>query len=163
MSNWWRKPANSGLLRRTSAVLRRDFGSTTYSEGLVMPSDTQVMIEGPTYLPAVSEEHEDTPPAFHDPEEGTMTYWLAVAAKEVRQRARRKPVHVAARLDRDQNTIYRFESHVVLPHKLDMFIAAYAEECGVRPTEIWRRGAGSVDRMRLREHVRRTQCTARRA
>jgi hypothetical protein len=74
-----------------------------------------------------------------DPVEGTMTYWLAWAAKETRVNSGRKPRHVSHRLDRDQGTIMRFEAHQNMPHDLDAVIAAYAEDCGTTPTEIWKR------------------------
>src|SRR4051794_41917074 len=39
-----------------------------------------------------------------------MLYWLARAAKQSREAAGRKQVHVAAEADKDQSSIYRFES-----------------------------------------------------
>lgn len=76
--------------------------------------------------------------ADEDPSrEGTMTYWLAMAAKEARVTKGRKPRHIAHRLDCDQSTISRFESNATVPNNLDLFIAAYAEDTGTTSTEIW--------------------------
>jgi TPR repeat protein len=68
----------------------------------------------------------------------TMIYWLAQAAKDLRERARRKPVHVAAAMSIDQSTIYRFEQGQNWPRDTDLVIAAYAEATKLKdPREVW--------------------------
>lgn len=70
----------------------------------------------------------------------TMVYWLAQAAKELREAAGRKQVHIAASMSKDQSTVYRFEQGGTVPRDLDIFVAAYADDLDVRPSEIWARG-----------------------
>ena len=71
--------------------------------------------------------------------EGTMVHWLAVAAKELREAAGRKTVHVAASMSKDQSTVYRFEQGNTSPNEIDIFIAAYADDLDIKPSEIWER------------------------
>jgi len=68
-----------------------------------------------------------------------MMYWLAEAAKERREAAQRKHVHIAAEANVDQSTVSRFESHETTPTQLDAMIAAYARDLDVRPIDIWGR------------------------
>lgn len=70
---------------------------------------------------------------------GTMVYWLAVAAKELREIAGRKQVHIAASMDKDQSTVYRFEQGGTVPRDLDIFVAAYADDLEIKPSQIWER------------------------
>lgn len=70
---------------------------------------------------------------------GTMLYWLAIAAKELRERAGRKQVHIAASMSKDQSTVYRFEQGGSVPRDLDVFIAAYADDLEINPSQIWER------------------------
>lgn len=75
-----------------------------------------------------------------------MLHWLARAAKRLREHAGRKQVHIAAALDRDQSTIYRFEQNGMpdgpffgWPGETDAYIAAYADDLGIQdPKEIWK-------------------------
>lgn len=71
--------------------------------------------------------------------QGTMVYWLARAAKELREAAGRKQVHVAASMSKDQSTVYRFEQGGTVPRELDLFIAAYADDLEIEPMQIWAR------------------------
>ena len=66
-----------------------------------------------------------------------MLYWLAAAAKELREAAGRKQVHIAAEADRDQSTIYRFESAEGWPRITDRIVAAYAADLDITPLDIW--------------------------
>jgi len=68
---------------------------------------------------------------------GTMLYWLKRAAKELRAEAGRKQVHVAASMDADQSTVWRFENDEGWPRNPDVFIAAYADDLGVTAFDIW--------------------------
>jgi transcriptional regulator with XRE-family HTH domain len=69
----------------------------------------------------------------------TMSFWLAQAARQIREAADVKQVEIAARMGRtDQSTVYRFEEGNRYSRDLDLMIAAYAEECGVGdPRGIW--------------------------
>jgi hypothetical protein len=69
--------------------------------------------------------------------DGTMMYWLATAAKRLRETAGRKQVHVAATMNKDQSTVYRFEQRRTVPQELDLFVAAYADDLNISPIEIW--------------------------
>lgn len=71
--------------------------------------------------------------------EGTMTFWLAAAAKELREAAGRMHVHVAASMSKDQSTVYRFEQGNTVPRDLNLFIAAYADDLDIKPIQIWER------------------------
>lgn len=66
-----------------------------------------------------------------------MSHWLAEAAKELREKADRKQVHVAAGADVDQSTIFRFETHGTFPRNVDRVIAAYADDLDTTPIAIW--------------------------
>lgn len=77
-------------------------------------------------------------PAMASPE-GTMTFWLAVAAKELREAAGRLHVHVAASMSKNQSTVYRFEEGNTVPRDLNLFIAAYADDLDIEPMQIWER------------------------
>lgn len=70
---------------------------------------------------------------------GTMLYWLATAAKELRETAGRKQVHIAASMSKDQSTVYRFEQGGSVPRDLDLFIAAYADDLDIKASQIWER------------------------
>jgi hypothetical protein len=79
--------------------------------------------------------------------EDSMLYWLARAAKQLREAAGRKQVHVAAALSIDQSSIYRFEQNGDDPHRLawprsadgaDGVIRAYADDLEIKdPRTIW--------------------------
>lgn len=71
--------------------------------------------------------------------EDTMLYWLARAAKELRIAAGRKQVHVAASIDKDQSTIWRFEKGEGWPRETDLFVAGYADDLDIEPIDIWAR------------------------
>jgi transcriptional regulator with XRE-family HTH domain len=73
-----------------------------------------------------------------------MSYWLGVAARELREGAHKKHVHVAATADVDQSTIWRFESGKAkgFPRDLDTIIAAYAKTLDINPSEIWALAVG---------------------
>lgn len=93
------------------------------------------------------------------PLEGTMLYWLKQAATDLRKDADRKHVHIAASMDADQSTIYRFENEDGWPELADLTIAAYAHDLDVSPIEIWERAlalwkeSGAVAGVReLQEH-----------
>jgi hypothetical protein len=66
-----------------------------------------------------------------------MLPWLATAAKQLREAAERKTVHVAASLDVDQSTIFRFEEGETQPRDLDAVIGAYADDLDIDPMRIW--------------------------
>lgn len=73
------------------------------------------------------------------PAEDTMIFWLARAARTLREQAGRKQVHVAAELGIDQATIYRFEEGTRWPRHADDIVAAYARDLDIDdPREIWR-------------------------
>jgi transcriptional regulator with XRE-family HTH domain len=68
----------------------------------------------------------------------TMIYWLARAARELREANDRKQVHVAAELSMDQSSIYRFETGESWPRHTDVVVAAYAADLDIEdPREIW--------------------------
>lgn len=71
--------------------------------------------------------------------EGTMTFWLATAAKELREAAGRKQVHIAATMNKDQSTVYRFEQGETIPRELNLFVAAYADDLDITAIQIWER------------------------
>ena len=66
-------------------------------------------------------------------------FWLAVAAKELREAAGRKQVHIAASMSKDQSTVYRFEQGGSVPRELDVFVAAYADDLDIKPSQVWAR------------------------
>jgi transcriptional regulator with XRE-family HTH domain len=68
-----------------------------------------------------------------------MTFWLAAAAKELREAAGRKQVHIAATMSKDQSTVYRFEQGETVPRDLNLFVAAYADDLDIKATQIWER------------------------
>ena len=75
-----------------------------------------------------------------DSTDNTMLYWLARAAKELREEAGRMQVHIAATMSIDQSSIYRFEQGRAWPRQTDLMIAAYAEDLDVADArDIWRR------------------------
>lgn len=67
----------------------------------------------------------------------TMSYWLAVAAKQLREAAERKQVHIAAGADVDQSTVWRFEKQKTFPRDINAVVDAYAEDLDTQPIEIW--------------------------
>lgn len=71
--------------------------------------------------------------------EGTMLYWLKRAATELRTDRERRMVHVAASMDADQSTIWRFEHEDSWPQRPDLLVAAYADDLGISPMAIWAR------------------------
>src|SRR4051812_27453181 len=71
-------------------------------------------------------------------ERDTMRFWIAQAARQLREEAHRKPVNIAGTLSRDQSSIYRFEQGDTWPNDTDRVIAAYCVEVGITdPREIW--------------------------
>lgn len=68
----------------------------------------------------------------------TMLYWLARAAKQARDAAGRKQVHIAASIDRDQSVVYRFEQGTAWPRNPDLLVSGYADDLDVPPIEIWK-------------------------
>jgi hypothetical protein len=70
-------------------------------------------------------------------DEDTMLFWLARAASEARDQAKRKQVHVAAGADVDQSTIWRFERAGAWPRNADRVVAAYAEDLDVTAFDLW--------------------------
>lgn len=68
-----------------------------------------------------------------------MSYWLAVAAGELREAKSRKMVHVASQLSKSESSLSRFERHLVNPRNLDATVAAYARDLEMRPIDIWAR------------------------
>lgn len=69
--------------------------------------------------------------------QGTMSYWLARAAKAAREAADRKQVHVAASANKDQSSIYRFEQGKSWPQDTDLLVAAYADDLDIDPIDLW--------------------------
>lgn len=67
----------------------------------------------------------------------TMLYWLAKAAKGLREAAGRKQVHVAAGADVDQSSVWRFEEKGRWPRDPDKIIRAYADDLDIEPIQIW--------------------------
>jgi hypothetical protein len=61
-----------------------------------------------------------------------MLYWLALTCRESRLAARRKQVHIGAGADVDQSTVNRV-------------VAAYADDLGIKPVELWQQ---AIDRWR---------------
>lgn len=68
-----------------------------------------------------------------------MIYWLAQAAKEARESAGRMQVHVAASMNKDQSTVYRFEQGQHWPRNTDEIVAAYADDLDLEPQDLWER------------------------
>jgi hypothetical protein len=66
-----------------------------------------------------------------------MLDWLPKAAREMREDAGRRTVHIAAPADLDVSTVNRFENGLTIPQHLDKLIAAYASEIEIEPIEIW--------------------------
>lgn len=66
-----------------------------------------------------------------------MLYWLAQAAKQAREAAGRKQVHVAASANKDQSSIYRFEAAQGWSRDTDLILAAYADDLDIDPLDIW--------------------------
>lgn len=71
--------------------------------------------------------------------DGTMTYYLAMAAKKMREELGRMHVHIAATMNKDQSTIYRFEQGVTVPRDINLMVAAYADDLDTTPIQIWER------------------------
>lgn len=67
----------------------------------------------------------------------TMLHWLAAAARDAREAQGRKQVHVAASLGLNQETIGRFERARTWPRDPDAIIAAYADDLGIEPIDLW--------------------------
>lgn len=61
---------------------------------------------------------------------------LAEVAKRLRKDAGRKPHHIAAAIDVDPTTIYRFEQGK-WPRDTDEMLAGYEKETGVSATKMW--------------------------
>lgn len=81
----------------------------------------------------------------------SMVYWLAKAAKELRETKGRLQVHVGASASRDQSTIWRFEQGAKWPRDPDRIVAAYADDLRVHPSEIWQRAVELWTETDLRE------------
>lgn len=65
-----------------------------------------------------------------------MIEFLARVAKQMREKDGRKPYHIAAELDKDPSTVWRFEQGR-WPQDVDAMIAAYARDLERDPLEIW--------------------------
>lgn len=91
-----------------------------------------------------------------------MLHWVARAARRLREQAGRKQVHIAAALDRDQSTIYRFEQNGLpdgpffgWPGETDAYLAAYADDLGIDDVKLiwalaldmWREGRDMPERV----------------
>jgi hypothetical protein len=61
----------------------------------------------------------------------------AAAAEAARERRGRLQVHIAASLNRDQSTIYRFEEAKAWPRNPDLVIQAYADDRDISAADIW--------------------------
>lgn len=66
-----------------------------------------------------------------------MLYWLAQAAKQARETAERKQVHVAAEADKDQSSVYRFEQGEAWPRDTDLMVTAYAQDLDIDVIDLW--------------------------
>lgn len=71
-----------------------------------------------------------------------MAHWLGIAAGELRRRAGRKQVHVAAAANLDQSTIWRFEhgENKGFPSNVDSIVDAYASDLDLDAAEVWALG-----------------------
>jgi hypothetical protein len=67
----------------------------------------------------------------------TMIHYLAEVAKEARERAERKQVHIAAQMSADQSRIYRFEQGDRWPRDVEKIVSAYADDLDIEPAVIW--------------------------
>lgn len=64
--------------------------------------------------------------------------YLGAAAKNLRESQGLRARHIAAEIDVDPSTIYRFEAeHETWPSNPDRLIAAYARRLGISPAMIW--------------------------
>ncbi len=72
-----------------------------------------------------------------------MGLYLAQAAREARERAGRKPYHIAAmpsgRRSVDPSTVWRFEHAEGWPQNADLMVDLYAADLEIEPIEIWER------------------------
>jgi hypothetical protein len=65
-------------------------------------------------------------------------HWLALACRSIRETTDTKLTQVAARADKDQSAIYRFESGSSYPRDIENVVTAYAEACGLnQPHLLW--------------------------
>lgn len=72
-----------------------------------------------------------------DVEHKGMIFWVATAAKAARQDAGLRQVHVAAAIDRDQATIFRFERGDAWPRDPDLILHGYELALELDPFDIW--------------------------
>lgn len=77
-----------------------------------------------------------------------MLHWLGLAAREARERAGRRQVHIAAAADVGETTISRFEAGKQWPRSPDRTIAAYAQVLEVDAIEIWQEALRRWDQER---------------
>lgn len=91
------------------------------------------------FLPSLARKREVLALAYGDRAVAgdSMIYWLARAAAQARENQERLQVHVAASLNRNQSTIARFELGETWPKDPDATIAAYADDLGIEPIELW--------------------------
>jgi hypothetical protein len=85
---------------------------------------------------------QDAPTAYGHltvPESESMVYWLAKAAKALREEKGRLQVHIGASASRDQSTIWRFEAGTTWPRDPDRIVEAYADDLHVSQAAIWQR------------------------
>lgn len=61
----------------------------------------------------------------------TILYWIARTCRELRDRRNIHVRDIAAVVQVDQGTVYRFEKAERMPQKVDQIVAAYAYLCGV--------------------------------
>jgi len=92
---------------------------------LLSQRQAQARIDSGAYLHAVADE-------------ATMLYWVALACRSARESAGRLQVHIGASANVDQSTINRFEKHIAWPRDADKLVAAYAEDLGIEPIQLWR-------------------------
>lgn len=68
-----------------------------------------------------------------------MLPFIAEAARRMRVEHARLHSHIAASFSKDQSTVSRFEKGTGWSRDTDGLVAAYADDLGVAPREIWER------------------------
>lgn len=79
---------------------------------------------------------------------------LAAVAKELRESAGVRHVHIAAKADVDQSTVYKFEKGRWIRNP-ELIVGAYSEVCDASPADLWneasRRFAGQARHLTVSE------------